>query len=84
MILDVRLPGKTGIKVLREVKTLKPLLASSCRSRHFSGNALTGLRSYGLFTFCPNVEFDTASYISVLVFRRFFALNGLLCYNYLQ
>jgi len=28
MILDVRLPGKTGIKVLREVKALKPQIKS--------------------------------------------------------
>ena len=28
MIMDVRLPGKTGIKVLREVKALKPQIKS--------------------------------------------------------
>ena len=28
MILDVRLPGKTGVKVLREVKTRKPQIKS--------------------------------------------------------
>ena len=28
VILDVRLPGKTGIKVLKELKTLKPQLKS--------------------------------------------------------
>jgi len=28
LVLDVRLPGKTGIQILREVKTLKPQIKS--------------------------------------------------------